>query len=244
MIVGWGAGEYVPSVGKFLVKDQDRHGWTQVYFAGYGWVDIEMTPGRGEPERGLNYSVVPAPGAGGPAAVGSAEESPDFQQADIDDVERLAREALEALARQRAAEGAADPGRSISMTPFIILAIVAGAVLLLYGAWVLLHRGMKPGQRSYTKMVRAGRFLGVKRKAWQTPAEYAATIAAVAPGAADSAELIALGYERERYANGGAAASTENLSKHWHKVLVALLGYRIRLIAGARPGMSEERGRA
>ena len=122
-------------------------------------------------------------------------------------------------------------------------AIFAG-VLVAAGAWMLLHRGMKPGQRAYTKMVRAGRFLGVKRRAWQTPAEYAATIAAVAPGAADSAELIALGYERERYANGGAAASTENLSKHWRKVFFALLGYRMRLIAGARPGMTEERGRA
>ncbi len=241
MVAGWGAGEYVPAAGRFLIRDEDRHGWTQAYFADFGWVDIEVTPGRAEPNRTEEFSVEPS-SAGGLPDVEAIEDDPDFQQ-DILDLEEIARQAREAAQAQREAEARANNNGPLPI-PWQAVAIpaaIVGVLVLFYIVWLLWHRGMTPAERAYTKMLRAGRLLGVRRRPWQTPTEYAATIGAVAPGVADSAMLIAIEFERGRYAPGREGSEAVGLSKHWRRVLRGLLGYRLRLIGGAGPELGEGR---
>ena len=244
MVVGWAVGEYVPRAGKFLVRDQDRHGWTQIYFESYGWVDVEVTPGRDEPTRGERFSVEPV-GIGGEFAfvgpIGAGEEDLLLQQ-DIADVERLAQLAREQAAREREAAGAGS-GPAIPITPIVSAASVLGVLALLYAGWRLVHRDMQPATMAYTKMVSAGRLLGVRRNRWQTPAEFANVVAGVAPGAAESAFTIASEFERERYSQGRSSV-TPGLGKHWRKVLWGLIGYRVRVIGSAGPELRERRGQA
>jgi hypothetical protein len=45
LVVGYLPGEPGEKVGAYLLKDKDYHAWPQVYFTGYGWVDLEATPG-------------------------------------------------------------------------------------------------------------------------------------------------------------------------------------------------------
>lgn len=238
MVAGWGAGDYVPAAGKFLIRDEDRHGWTQAYFADFGWVDIEVTPGRAEPDRTEQFSVEPS-SAGGLPNVEAIEDDPDFQQ-DILDLEEIARRAREAALAQAEREAAENSGE-FPLMAVVIPAGVVGVLVLLYVGWRLWHRGMTPAEAAYTRMVRAGRLLGVRRKQWQTPTEYAAAVGDVAPGVADSAMLIAIEFERRRYAPHRDAPENRELAKHWRRVLRGLLGYRVRLIGGAGPEMGEGR---
>ncbi len=46
--VGYTAGEHVGS-DRWTVRESDAHAWPELYFAGYGWLRFEPTPGSGQP---------------------------------------------------------------------------------------------------------------------------------------------------------------------------------------------------
>ena len=48
MAVGYSLGE-VDKDGNVIVRDRNSHGWTEVFFPGYGWVEFEPTPGHERP---------------------------------------------------------------------------------------------------------------------------------------------------------------------------------------------------
>ena len=46
MVTGYTVGNRVPDSELYIVADHHSHGWTEVYFNGYGWIPFEPTPGR------------------------------------------------------------------------------------------------------------------------------------------------------------------------------------------------------
>ncbi len=44
LAVGYLPGEPGENVGEYILRDNQYHAWPQVYFPGYGWIDIEATP--------------------------------------------------------------------------------------------------------------------------------------------------------------------------------------------------------
>ena len=48
LAVGYLPGEPGENPGEYLLRDKFYHAWPQVYFPGYGWVDVEATPGGSE----------------------------------------------------------------------------------------------------------------------------------------------------------------------------------------------------
>ena len=226
MVAGWAAGEYVPAAGKFLIRDRDRHGWTQAYFEDYGWVDVEVTPGKAEPVRGEQFAVVPA-SAGGLGGFDSSEDDLLLLQ-DLEDLEAL-RLAARGLGQPELNVGNTN-SRSIPFQFIVIPAGIAAAIALIYVGWRFWHRGMTPAESAYTKMVRAGRLLGVRRKPWQTPTEYAIALGDVVPDVADSAMMIAIEFERKRYAPPNSNPTGDGMPRHWRRVLRGMIGYRTRQI--------------
>jgi transglutaminase-like putative cysteine protease len=47
LAVGYIPGEYGDNEGEYILRSKYYHAWPQVYFTGYGWVDIEATPSSG-----------------------------------------------------------------------------------------------------------------------------------------------------------------------------------------------------
>ena len=232
MVAGWAAGEYVPAAGRFLIRDSDRHGWTQVYFADYGWVDVEMTAGKDAPVRGETFSIEPLPGLGFPD-LGSFEEDPNFRD-DLRDLEALEQQARELALRQSEGGVSFRDAGSFPMAP-VIIPIALVALLALSGlGWTLWFRGMSSAESSYTKMVRAGWLLGVRRRQWQTPTEYARVVGAAIPAVAESAMVLAIEFERETYSASGREFLADDLKTHWRRVLGGLLRYRLSYLR--RPG--------
>lgn len=240
MVAGWAAGQYIPAAGRFLIRDSDRHGWTQVYFADYGWVDVEVTAGKTEPVRGQQYSVEPVPGVPFPD-LGSFEEDPNFQQ-DLQDLEALAQQAQQLALQQQEAERTLQGAGSFSMLLIIVPAVIVGLIAMMGAGWKLWYRGMSPSDRAYTKMVRAGWLLGVRRRQWQTPTEYARVVGSAIPDVADSAMMLAIQFERGLYSASGRDSQLDDLNIHWRRVLRGLLGYRLRLISRSGRELGEGRG--
>lgn len=52
-VVGYGSGDYNPFTGYYEVRANHAHSWVEVYFADYGWIPFDPTPGwTGEPQSG------------------------------------------------------------------------------------------------------------------------------------------------------------------------------------------------
>ena len=49
MATGYTVGSRVPDSELYVVADHHSHGWSEVYFNGYGWIPFEPTPGKSIP---------------------------------------------------------------------------------------------------------------------------------------------------------------------------------------------------
>lgn len=64
LAVGYAAGDYDSTTGKYIVTEADAHSWTQIYFPEDGWVDFEPTSGRAAMVRDMPNALPRAPQAG------------------------------------------------------------------------------------------------------------------------------------------------------------------------------------
>jgi hypothetical protein len=53
---GFVSGAYDPATHTWTVTDHDAHAWVEVWFAGYGWLPFDPTPGRGFLSAGYSVS--------------------------------------------------------------------------------------------------------------------------------------------------------------------------------------------
>ncbi len=241
-VAGWASGEYVSEAGMFLIRDNDRHGWSQVYFPEYGWVDYETTPGRAAVPRGQLAPVTAGGDVFAAGAISSAEEDPDFLN-DIADLERLAREARAAAAANRQILDATEPDKfSFPLRPFAWAGGVVAAVLLLMLAWRLSLRGMDAPTRAYARMSRIAALLGMKRRPDETIAEFAANLGSQTFAAQKHALLIADEFQRRMYAGAPVDVGVETskrLDGAWRRVARALVAHRFRQLGRFGPELGE-----
>ena len=59
LMAGYSSGEYSSLTLSSTIRDSDSHGWVQVYFPEYGWIDFEPTPAWDRPDRGFRNQDSP-----------------------------------------------------------------------------------------------------------------------------------------------------------------------------------------
>ena len=241
LAAGYAAGEVPEGGSRRAVRDSDSHGWTQVYFPEYGWIDFEPTPNWPEAAQ-----FTPA-AASGPGAIVDAPEraeydcpAPDELLGDTEFI-RLHRPAVPAARPARSGqeidpceETAPSPASrqtpdaeeaSPVLDPRIVdvgLPAAAGLgafVLLALAAWLAWSWGLGrgPGERAYTKMSRLGTLAGVRRAASQTPAEYADAIGRAIPRIAAGAQAVASAFAVGRY-GGAREGESAGVDDAWRSV--------------------------
>ena len=238
------AGEFDEAAARRAVKDSDSHGWSQVYFPGYGWIDFEPTPNW--PESAL------LEGDSEQASSGPLLDTGDFQPTPFDCVrpEELVEgvamlisygpQSVEAPTPPVGVGQETDPceeflfadqgplsflpGASIWSEVLVAVAAVFGAVVaaVLVGvfAW---RRGLGdlPGERAYAKMTRLGALAGVRRQPQQTPLEYARSVGLALPRTAAGAQTLGWAFALGRY--GRQAVEDERIDAAWKSVRARLL---------------------
>ena len=243
-VAGWAAGEYVPEAGLFLIRDEDRHGWSQVYFPGYGWIDYETTPGQTVMGRG---QLAPVTGGGNvfaAGAIGSAEDELAFLS-DIADLERLARQARADAAANLEGSNAADSDRFVfPWRPIAWAGGVVGSVLLMLFAWWLSLRGMDAPTRAYARMSRIAALMGKQRRSNETAKEFAANLGSQTFAAREHASLIADEFQRRVYAGPSGYSdidmeTSRRLEGAWRRVARALVAHRVRRLGRLGPELGE-----
>ena len=179
--------------GHRVIRDSDSHGWVQVYFPGYGWIDFEPSPNWPTHARNLRTPRF----TGG--STDPIEDDPEGMFADLESdpfVEGLFDEASVDT----------NPGSLLwerygdyLLWALTAIAALAGVWLLGYFAWNFGLGPLAPEARMYAKMTRLGWLGGIGRSPDQTPMEYAAKVGRLVPSVHEGASLIAWAYAAVRY---------------------------------------------
>ena len=220
----------VDETGRYAVLDSDSHGWTQVYFPGHGWMDFEPT------------SEWPVPQRGGASGSGSGDEEelasvgeqlgPDLSRAECmapDDA--VGDECLEdifgPIIRELPEEFLDEPAQMIDRLPVvmaIVLAAIAAVWLAAQTIWTASLAGSSFVEKHYTKMSRLGAVAGHRRRAHQTPLEYASVLGRAVPSISPGARAIADTFAANRYGRHDVSDDDrDDLRQAWRSVRGRLL---------------------
>jgi transglutaminase-like putative cysteine protease len=194
--------------GQYLLRDKYYHAWPQVYFPGYGWVDIEATPGG----SGSQVSVAAA-GESGPA-VGQLLPDSSWQSEMPPEIPNY---------------NSPDTGNSLvsedSWARPLVFAVLLGRVLLfvliaglaigLVAGLIILIKRFSFGWlwhvdrenlslQAYTNLCKLAGMAGLAPAPQQTPLEFYGRLAKVFPQQAEAMDFIVQAYVTSRF--GGRKA--------------------------------------
>ena len=262
MIAGWSAGEYVPDQGQFLIRDRNRHGWTQIFAPPYGWIDIEVTPGRPAVPRNILVPTTPTSDIP-PGLLGSAEFDPDYLEY-LEDLDELALLEQDLRLGGRFQPAESDQGLLPFEVPVVPTAIGTSLILIVLVAvflWRWNLRGQPAPIRAYSQFIRVAALLGYRKPSHVSAREFAAEIADMTMRYADARRIIEA-FEKSVYGpleslnettteptetmpaeeadetestQTSQSHQTPTLSQTWRNLARAMLKHRIMTLVGMTP---------
>ena len=167
---GWSTGTYDDQSKMIIVRDNNRHGWIQVYFNEHGWVDVEVTPGKTMPV-GYVSNLVPETERKTPADISGFEED-DLYMQDIEDLSQFQ------LRPGNNNQGDRNLYGIFGFSGYIFW-VITGIIFLCLGVlifvvwWSLSVKNLNPEVKSFVIMCRLALFAGVGRNKQETPYEFA-----------------------------------------------------------------------
>jgi len=228
MTTGYTTGNLVDGSNLYLVSDRHSHGWSEVYFPGYGWIPFEPTPGKRIPV------VVPPEEREAMAALrASADGSGDLPC----EIEEDCEEAGISL------DGSNLPNRGGATTPLLAAvraampwAIGIGGFLLIltasgWLAWRILLATPADVSATYRRLRRLGRLASLTPAQHQTPHQWATAVADALPEQRPAVRRIVDAYALRTYAGRSDVAENADdghVADAWRDVRFPLLWYALR----------------
>ncbi len=191
--VGYTHGTYDTKHKENIIRGTDAHSWTQVYFAGYGWINFEPSASFATFTRPLP-SEFPSVGAGSNSSANGNITPP------VNPTHRLTRgDSSDNSDSSTGTRTAAGPSLGAALGSLILLILFA---LLLFSLWWrrLFHNYGLPSQL-YGRVCTLAEWAGIKLQPAQTPYEYMQEVALVAPKEAETLERLGDIYVRDRWAD-------------------------------------------
>lgn len=193
--VGYTNGKYDVKTNEQDISGVDAHAWTQVYFAGYGWINFE-------PSTTFSQFTRPVKPTGTPGVSLNPSGSP------ITGIKTQRPPELRGLSQDGGNPGG-DNGTSVASQirmgiGIVLLALTLFIVVgLLYFNlwWRRLFRGLSPPAEVYGRVGVLAGWAGIANRRWQTPREYMLSLSAAAPEDAVIFERLGDIYARERWAD-------------------------------------------
>ncbi len=177
-----------------VVRGVDAHSWTQVYFAGYGWINFE-------PSASFSTFNRPLPNQYGTSSASAADVTGSLGKQGI------------AKVLGKDPESAFDQGASHSSSKSnqwqqqMSLALGSILLLLLFAAlafgvwWSRLFQGYGVSAQIFGRIYLLANWAGIRGETSQTPYEYVKGLIVVAPGEEVTLERLSDIYVRERWAD-------------------------------------------
>jgi len=221
LVEGYTTGSFDPTIGKYVVREQNAHAWVEVYFAGYGWIEFEPTPSeqvfpRTEDITGEGVTTDPAE--------------------TIDPEDEFGREDEEGLGRPTEDEGlgigddlggaAVETLRNVDPRPAIVaLVLMLIAMLVAFVRFQWRFRGLAPVDAAWGKTRLLSSYVGHAASPSQTAYEYASSLGRAVPEVGEPARTLAHVRVLDRYAPAGATDDQrEEATEAWQRIARVLVG--------------------
>lgn len=228
MAVGYASGELIEEDYR-SIKDSDSHGWTQVYFPEYGWIDFEPTPKWDKLDRSFDRKGISGVGESALADLllennlsldsiddfiepeCSIENEFDFPYCDEDGLEESSVESQQQISSD-------FPYPIVIAFAFIIL-----IPILIWIVWGISLRGKSSIEKQYINMMRLATLGGIPINNTQTPIEYGMNIGTLLPSIRESVSYITWNFAAMQYSDAKVELNSSDADSNWKKIRKALL---------------------
>lgn len=195
---GYTGGKFDAKTNLWDVSGVDAHAWTQVYFAGYGWINFEPSATFSTFARPLvNTGTNPGQNIGSGTSNTKNNNAKDKQL-----------EGLTALDSGDGSSTSADPAQirlDVGIVLFVLILGMLASLLYFTFWWRRLFRSLSLTSQIYGRVAILAGWAGLTKQRAQTPHEYMQTLAVVAPSEAVTFERLGDIYARERWADPQSA---------------------------------------
>ena len=227
MTTGYTTGNLVDASNLYLVSDRHSHGWSEVYFPGYGWIPFEPTPGKEIPivvppeEQAAMAALSAASGGSGDLP---CEIEEDCEEADLSlDPNNLPTPENPTTALWNAVRAALP--WAIGFGAAVLLVLGSGWL-----AWRLLLATPRDASVTYKRLRRLGRFAALAPAQHQTPRQWGSKVADALPEHRFDIHRIVDAYTLRTYSGRSLDEPSDGnqVADAWHAVRFPLLWYGLR----------------
>ena len=227
MAVGYASGELIEENYR-SIKDSDSHGWVQVYFPGYGWIDFEPTPKWDKLDRSFDRKGMLGVGESAFSDLLldnnlSLDSIDDFIEPECSvenefDFPFCDEDTLEEPTVQPDAPNFQDfPYPIVIGLAFIIVST------LIWLMWYMSLRGRSLVEKQYIKMMRLATLGGIPLRNTQTPIEYGTVIGDLVPSIRESVTNITWNFAANQYSSMKFELDPSSVESEWKNIRKALL---------------------
>jgi transglutaminase-like putative cysteine protease len=198
LAVGYLPGEPGENVGEYVLRDKQYHAWPQVYFPGYGWVDVEATP-TGYTAAGSEVTLE-TPWVSS-ETIGDLPQWDIWQMMAMYGIDPTLGEAATVPSAEypRAHRGPLPFADELGRALLVILILVFCFILVMtpfavlrsaFYRWVWNVDRANLATMTYDKMCRLGTMVRLGPRSHQTPLEYTAGLKELYPEQSESLDKI------------------------------------------------------
>ncbi|MEO8082274.1 MAG: transglutaminaseTgpA domain-containing protein [Ardenticatenales bacterium] len=211
LAAGYAGGEPLVGVQGRRLHDYDAHTWPEVFFPGYGWIEFEPTANEQPLDRPSTADDARALAAKPPPASDQSAAPPK----DALPPEDVKPPAADQVPPRRADTVAVAVGLGRFWPWLASLLGIVGVVLAGRFWWARPMEGLSAAERSFGRLVRVARWLGVGPRHSETPSEYSRRLAQQIPDAGTEISAITDAYVAERFGRRTSHALSERLEAAW-----------------------------
>ncbi len=203
LAVGYLPGEPGNEPGRYILRDKYYHAWPQVYFPGYGWIDIEATP-----PGALNYVSTDTPWISSQTIEESAQWDV-WQGVTPPSIYNIGNINITTYGGGGASNTeetsfAAKLGRSLLFIfgGALVIAMLVGFVILMRSLsfrWLWRVDRERIGYTVYLNMCRLAAMVGIIPSPQQTPSEFTAELVKIMPQQAEALNYVTQIYMDNRF---------------------------------------------
>jgi transglutaminase-like putative cysteine protease len=225
--VGYTNGKFDAKTGEWVISGTDAHAWTQVYFAGYGWINFEPSATFSlftRPIQSSNSSTAP----GGSTSNGKANPNR------LRNVLPQETGAGSGSTGNNTSNGASLIRMDVGVVLLVLIAVILGGLLYFSFWWRRLFRGLSLPSQIYGRVSVLAGWAGMAYRRSQTPREYMLALSTVAPEETVTFERLGDIYSRERWADPNSpehpnrTGDSGEVARLWKSLHPLLVRYVVR----------------